>query len=184
MSVFFLQSLQSCFVARQLLLQIYALSSVKYPHLKLRLCKKMTNMRFVQLSYSVCNQVCPGRRSISGPITVQKFKWPYKSGWKGLKTSIMCHISKHLESLNSQLQINIMKLNSFLERILKLPAWMNAYCMVTLLQLLEFSPPFVWLCSQSSYMRGWMHSHTGYIWTTFLACIFKCFLITSAHEDA
>ena len=29
-----------CFVARQLLLQIYPLSSVRYPHLKLRLCKK------------------------------------------------------------------------------------------------------------------------------------------------
>ena len=29
-----------CFVARQLLSQIYALSSVKFPGLKLRLCKK------------------------------------------------------------------------------------------------------------------------------------------------
>ena len=35
-----------CSVARQLLLQIYALSSVKFPHLKLQFCKKMTNMRY------------------------------------------------------------------------------------------------------------------------------------------
>ena len=28
------------------MLQIYALSSVKFPHLKMRLCKKMTNMRY------------------------------------------------------------------------------------------------------------------------------------------
>ena len=35
-----------CFVARQLLSRIYALLSVKFPGLKLRLCKKMTNIRY------------------------------------------------------------------------------------------------------------------------------------------
>ena len=35
-----------CFVARQLSSQIYALSSVKFSGLKLRLCKKMTNIRY------------------------------------------------------------------------------------------------------------------------------------------
>ena len=36
----FLDGSLRCFVARQLLLQIYALSSVKFPHLKLWLCKR------------------------------------------------------------------------------------------------------------------------------------------------
>ena len=35
-----------CFVARQLLLRIYALSSVKFSGLKLWLCKKVTNMKY------------------------------------------------------------------------------------------------------------------------------------------
>ena len=35
-----------CFVARRLLSRIYALSSVKFPDLKLRLCEKETNMRY------------------------------------------------------------------------------------------------------------------------------------------
>ena len=35
-----------CFVARQLLSRIYALLSVKFPGLKLRLCKKVTNMKY------------------------------------------------------------------------------------------------------------------------------------------
>ena len=43
-----------CFVARQLLSRIYALSSVKFFGLKLRLCKKRTNIRYARTSGSGC----------------------------------------------------------------------------------------------------------------------------------
>ena len=43
-----------CFVARHLLSLIYALSSVKFLGLKLRLCKKRTNIRYARTNWPGC----------------------------------------------------------------------------------------------------------------------------------
>ena len=56
-----------CFVARQLLSRIYALLSVKFPGLKLRLCKKNDNY-----------QVCLGKITLGTHFRHSKvFFWPF-----------------------------------------------------------------------------------------------------------
>ena len=47
-----------CFVERQLLFQIYALSNVKFPHHKQWLCKKMKNMRYDNMTiYMIADDI-------------------------------------------------------------------------------------------------------------------------------
>ena len=65
------------FVAGQFLSRIYALSSVKFLFLNLRLCKKMTNISYVQNLFSLtcCKLLFRWRLLLSTQVTKLIFMW-------------------------------------------------------------------------------------------------------------